>query len=40
VARREPATLWMGVHPAFAPLHDDPTFVALAQRAGLNPTFH
>lgn len=40
VARREPATLWIGVHPAFASLHSDASFIALARRAGLNPTSH
>jgi DNA-binding winged helix-turn-helix (wHTH) protein/Flp pilus assembly protein TadD len=40
VARREPATLWIGVHPAFAALHGDATFIELARRAGLNATPH
>ena len=35
VERREPATLWIAVDPAFAPLRRDATFVALARRAGL-----
>lgn len=35
VERREPASLWIGVHPAFASLRGDQAFVALAQRAGV-----
>jgi DNA-binding winged helix-turn-helix (wHTH) protein/tetratricopeptide (TPR) repeat protein len=35
VERREPMTLWMTVHPAFAALHHDATFLALARRAGV-----
>jgi DNA-binding winged helix-turn-helix (wHTH) protein/tetratricopeptide (TPR) repeat protein len=37
VERREPMTLWMTVHPAFAALHRDATFLALARRAGVGP---
>lgn len=37
VERREPMTLWMTVHPAFAALHEDATFRALARRAGVGP---
>lgn len=36
VERREPGTLWMAVHPAFAALHHDATFLALARRAGVD----
>jgi DNA-binding winged helix-turn-helix (wHTH) protein/Flp pilus assembly protein TadD len=36
VERREPMTLWMTVHPAFAALHHDATFLALARRAGVS----
>jgi Tfp pilus assembly protein PilF len=35
VERREPASLWIGVHPAFASLRGDRAFVALARRAGV-----
>ena len=35
VERREPMTLWMTVHPAFAALHHDAAFLALARRAGV-----
>jgi len=35
VERREPMTLWMTVHPAFAALHHDAVFLALARRAGV-----
>jgi Flp pilus assembly protein TadD len=35
VERREPASLWIGVHPAFASLRGDQAFVALARRAGV-----
>jgi len=35
VDRREPASLWIGVHPAFASLRGDQAFVALARRAGV-----
>ena len=35
VERREPMTLWMAVHPAFAALHHDAAFLALARRAGV-----
>lgn len=35
VERREPMTLWMTVHPAFAALHHDASFLALARRAGV-----
>jgi len=38
VERREPMTLWMTVHPAFAALHHDAEFLALARRAGLGAT--
>ncbi|HEX3531364.1 MAG TPA: winged helix-turn-helix domain-containing protein [Thermoanaerobaculia bacterium] len=38
VERREPMTLWMTVHPAFAALRHDAEFLALARRAGLGAT--
>jgi len=40
VARREPATLWIGVHPAFASLRGDAAFITLARRAGLDAPAH
>jgi DNA-binding winged helix-turn-helix (wHTH) protein/tetratricopeptide (TPR) repeat protein len=40
VERREPATLWIAVDPAFAPLRRDATFIALARRAGLSAIPH
>lgn len=38
VDRREPATLWMAVEPAFAPLRRNETFIALSRRAGVDTT--
>jgi DNA-binding winged helix-turn-helix (wHTH) protein/Tfp pilus assembly protein PilF len=35
VERREPASIWIGVHPAFASLRGDEAFVALARQAGV-----
>jgi serine/threonine-protein kinase len=35
VERREPLTLWIRVHPAFAALHHDAAFLALVRGAGL-----
>lgn len=35
VERREPMTMWIAVHPAFVPLHDDAAFRALARKAGV-----
>ena len=40
VERREPATLWMAVEPAFATLRGDAAFVSLARRAGLQIAVH
>jgi DNA-binding winged helix-turn-helix (wHTH) protein/Tfp pilus assembly protein PilF len=40
VERREPATVWIAVEPAFAPLRRDEAFRALARRAGVNATLH
>ena len=35
VERREPMTMWIAVHPAFVPLHDDAVFRSLARRSGV-----